>query len=671
MKNRNVYLLLLFFHLPELFLATFLIVCFFCGKSKDFYVLTAVGIFFFLRILFFFAKRIYFYKPRLDVIRRIVSNFRNGNYIYFADTITGNDLLAKLIKSLVATGVQIEKNIDPQHNEIRNFHELYNSIILSAESHFIVLDEDERIVFTNRHFCSYFHFDENYILGKRLDDIFYYMNSQFQDGILKIKNGGDHIVLKKMQFISSDKISITADTNIMLLNSWGKAHMVVVFDDMSGKKDYQLSLMSRISKSMESDNVIEQIFATILTGITSGSGLGFNRAMLFLVENGTLIGKMAVGPDSFEEALEIWASLSNASPAIEGNNILDTGRRLAETVLQTSFPMNADNLFVNVLVKNESQHIYDSYNDNRVDDKIKQLMDVKEFVIMPISAMDIHMGIIVADNKFNKIPINDYDIELLNMFTIQAAFSIETYKRLTLLEDEMDKLKRKQEAIVEAEKMAAVGRIAAHISHEIRNPLVTMGGYARRIINTTRNAKQFEEEMKRFGRIILEESERLEGILSNVMDFTRPAMDTKKFNDINEVIEDTINLFYNYLSEKRITIVLEKDESVPLIKADFNQMKQVILNLIQNSIDAMPLGGNIKIMTFYKDECITIKIHDNGSGFDTADIDKLFTPFFTTKKTGIGLGLANVKKIILDHVGSIEAKNLEEGGAEFTIVLPA
>jgi len=381
---------------------------------------------------------------------------------------------------------------------------------------------------------------------------------------------------------------------------------------------------------------------------------------------------MAIGPDSFEEAMKIWSSLSNAPPAVGKNSIIDTGKRLTESVLKTSFPMNVDNLFVNALIKNESRHIYDSYNDDRVDNEIRRLMDVKEFVVMPISAINAHIGLIVADNKFNRMPINDYNIELLSMFTIQAAFSIETYNRLMVLENEMDKLKRKQDAIIEAEKMAAVGRIAAHISHEIRNPLVTMGGYARRIISTNQNTKQTKEDVKRSGRIILEESERLEKILSNVMDFTRPAADTRKFNDINEVIKDTINLFYDYLLEKKIIIISEKDENIPLIKIDFNQMKQVILNLIQNSIDAMPSGGYIKITTLYKkeDECIVIKIYDNGPGFDTDDIDKLFTPFFTTKTSGIGLGLANVRKIIVDHMGSIDANNREEGGAEFTIMLP-
>ena len=672
-KKRKISLLPFLFYLPELFLITFLGICFLEGKDKYFYIFIGIGFFFFLRILFFFTKRAYFYKPRLEILRRIISDFKNGDYIYSANTIAGNDILAGLIKSLVSMGIQIEKTINSKKNEIESFREFYSNIVLSAESHLIVLDEDERIVFANQQFCKYFHLEEEYVLGKKLDNIFYYINPHFRDGIFKIKNGEDHITIKKLQFMFSDKISITADINITLLNSWEKNHIVIVVDDISSetRKD-QLSIMDRITKSMESGNVIEQVFSTILTGITSGSGLGFNRAMLFLVEDDALIGKMAVGPDSFEEAIEIWSTLSKASSAEEKNAIPDTGKHLTESVIQTSFPMSADNLFVNALIKNESQHIYDSYNDNRVENKVKQLMDVKEFVVMPISAMNIHIGVIVADNKFNRMPISDYNIELLSMFAIQAAFSIETYNRLTLLENEMDKLKRKQDAIVEAEKMAAVGRIAAHISHEIRNPLVTMGGYARHIINTPQKTKQAEDDIKRSGRIILEESERLEKILSNVMDFTRPATDTREFNDINEVIEDTINLFHNYFLEKNIILILEKGEDMPLVKVDFNQMKQVILNLIQNSVDAMPSGGYIEIITFYEDENIIIKVRDNGPGFSTTDIDKLFTPFFTTKTAGIGLGLSNVKKIIMNHMGSIEAKNLveSEGGAEFTIALP-
>ena len=169
--------------------------------------------------------------------------------------------------------------------------------------------------------------------------------------------------------------------------------------------------------------------------------------------------------------------------------------------------------------------------------------------------------------------------------------------------------------------------------------------------------------------IILKESERLEGTLSNVMDFTKPAKYIREFNNINDVINDTIRLLKNLFLERKITVDLDLKDDIPLVKSDFNQMKQVVLNLIQNCIDATPPGGHIGIFTDNDDEKIIIRINDTGSGIDEPDPNIIFEPFFTTKITGVGLGLAIVKRIIKDHNGEISVMN-RETGVEFTITLP-
>jgi signal transduction histidine kinase len=154
------------------------------------------------------------------------------------------------------------------------------------------------------------------------------------------------------------------------------------------------------------------------------------------------------------------------------------------------------------------------------------------------------------------------------------------------------------------------------------------------------------------------------------MDFTRPSKYIKEFNNINDVVEDTVELLRNLFLEKRIEVSITRDENAPLVKSDFNQMKQVMLNLIQNSIDATPSGGSISLITEYDREFLTIRVLDNGSGIAEEDPNIVFEPFFTTKVTGVGLGLANVKKIIKDHSGTIEVRNREEAGVEFIIRLP-
>jgi signal transduction histidine kinase len=154
------------------------------------------------------------------------------------------------------------------------------------------------------------------------------------------------------------------------------------------------------------------------------------------------------------------------------------------------------------------------------------------------------------------------------------------------------------------------------------------------------------------------------------MDFTRPSKYIKEFNNINEVVVDTVELLRNLFLEKKIDIDIDMDENIPLVKSDFNQMKQVMLNLIQNAIDATPAGGSINIITENDSQFVAIRVQDTGTGIDQEDPDIVFEPFYTTKVTGVGLGLANVKKIIKDHNGSIEVVNRENAGAEFVVKLP-
>ena len=386
------------------------------------------------------------------------------------------------------------------------------------------------------------------------------------------------------------------------------------------------------------------------------------------------MGKMAVGPDSFEEAIDIWSSIpgSSGTDMTESGEIKQHGLLLLEKVLSTKISLKEDSLFSRVYRNMDSAHIYDSWNEPALGDELVRFMDVKEFVVVPLVVGSRAIGIITADNKFNQSPIGNESIELLLIFASQAALSIESYDNLANVKKEMQKIQSKQEAIVESEKMAAVGRIASHIAHEIRNPLVTMGGYARRI---TQLAKTYKENPKnkdkiiKAAEIILKESERLEGTLSNVMDFTRPAKYMREFHNINDVISDTVALLKNLFQERKIEVQLDLKDNLPLVKSDFNQMKQVVLNLLQNCIDASVPGGGITIFTDNDDDSIIIKIRDTGTGIDEPDPNIIFEPFYTTKITGVGLGLAIVKKIIKDHNGEITVKNMDTG-VEFNIILP-
>ena len=300
---------------------------------------------------------------------------------------------------------------------------------------------------------------------------------------------------------------------------------------------------------------------------------------------------------------------------------------------------------------------------------MRDFLEVNEFVIVPLILENRAIGLVIVDNKFNQLSIGDDHIKLLSIFAGQAALLIESHRSVSTLKEEMSRMSKRQEAIVESEKLAAIGRIAAHIAHEIRNPLVTMGGYATRIQMLIKNSGN-TKDIQKATEIILKETERLENFLFNVMDLTKPPELIMKLNDINKVITDTVGLLRNFFQERKIHIEENLDPEIPLLKSDFNQMKQAILNLLQNAIDATPPDGKIEITTSCNSKNVILTVKDDGSGVADSDIEKIFDPFFTTKVTGVGLGLSIVHKIIKDHSGDISVRNVETGGAEFKIKLP-
>ncbi len=645
-------------------------------KTSTYYIMLAgMLIYFFSRLYFYYYRVGFFLWNNLKNLRQIIDEFKKGKFNLAESDISVTDNISQVLKELLTVGKQFGSIVSSQSDEIKKFHEIYSHIICSINSHFIVIDKNEKILYANESFCKKFNIEGDIVTGKGLSSIFYFVNTRLKIGINQIiKNReSDSLVLKNVHLMSVNRKSIISDLKISSMNLNGEEQVVIIIDDITDRfsKDYHASILSHISETMGDESETETTFYNILAGVTSGSGLGFNRAMLFMVENDMLQGKMAVGPDSFEEAIEIWNSLSSADVDVTVQYPIEIKRgSLLKKVQGYRASLAIENIFTQAVISKESIHIRNAGSDNRVSDDIRKFMEVDEFVIMPMISFNKTIGIIIADNKYNMTGISMQSIDLLSIFCFQSAFLIESYLNLIEVRKEMKKIEERQEAIIESEKMAAVGRIASHIAHEIRNPLVTMGGYAKRILKYTSENMLDIKKVISSADIIFNESERLEKILSNVMDFTKPSKYLKEFNDVNHIIRDTYKLLKNVLLEKNIKINMKLSEKLPNVKSDFNQMKQVFLNLFQNAIEATPSGGNLTIITEPEDSYVVIRIIDSGTGIKSEDPELIFEPFFTTKITGVGLGLANVKKIIMDHRGKITAANNDKGGAEFVIKLP-
>ncbi|KJU83419.1 sensor histidine kinase [Candidatus Magnetobacterium bavaricum] len=231
---------------------------------------------------------------------------------------------------------------------------------------------------------------------------------------------------------------------------------------------------------------------------------------------------------------------------------------------------------------------------------------------------------------------------------------------------------RLNDRLIQSEKLSALGRLSANVAHEIRNPLMVIGGYARRL-NKLMPQGSWE---KQGTEVIYSEVTRLEMILKNALSYAKNTKLNLQYYNVNYVVEESLSNYTDICSEKNI-VLKKTTNAVPDVPIDKNQIRQVLDNLISNAIDAMPDGGVMEVSTesvlIGQRQYVTIKVTDTGAGINPKNIDHIFEPFFSTKEigTGTGLGLPLSKKIVQDHGGDITVDNHPgQQGCIFCVNLP-
>ncbi len=222
------------------------------------------------------------------------------------------------------------------------------------------------------------------------------------------------------------------------------------------------------------------------------------------------------------------------------------------------------------------------------------------------------------------------------------------------------------ERLRERERLAAIGAMAAGLAHEIRNPLGAIKGAAQ-YLDPTRPANPEDSE---FLEVIIEETNRLNSVVTQFLDYARPFRARFDSVDLNGIIRRTVKLVQARAGNPA-PIELELDPALPRIQADGEQLKQVVLNLVLNAQDATgDRESPVVIRTLRRGEDVEVRVRDGGVGIPARDIEQIFTPFFTTKHSGTGLGLAVCQRIVHNHGGSIRPSSTVGRGAEFIVQLP-
>ena len=251
------------------------------------------------------------------------------------------------------------------------------------------------------------------------------------------------------------------------------------------------------------------------------------------------------------------------------------------------------------------------------------------------------------------------ELELLEAFSNQITLAVSRaliYRNLSL----------KDKQIMQAEKMAAIGELAAGIAHEIRNPLGIITGSAETI--RKHEEQKIREEMTCY---ILEESNRINGLISTFLDYARPKEPKLMKCDLREVMEKTLLLLSPQAKTLGVEVRKEVSQKPLMAFIDPDQMRQAFTNLGVNAFEAMPQGGVLKVMMAENARGkIFIRFTDTGKGIGKEMQAKIFDPFFTTKEGGTGLGLSIAHRIITQHGGEVNVESEEGRGSTFTITLP-
>lgn len=393
---------------------------------------------------------------------------------------------------------------------------------------------------------------------------------------------------------------------------------------------------------------MEEVLRLVLEGATKN--IGFDRARLYLVDEkrNVLECKMAVGMDEKE---------------VKGMTL---PLRLEDSVVARS------------IFERKPFVIADATRDPRVNPVLREKLRLHSLVVIPLLAKQKALGAVAADFAEAGRTITQEALDAMMVLAQEAglalhhAFLYEELKAFSRrLEERIQKmtwdLREAEVQLRRSEKLAALGQLAAGIAHEIRNPLTSINILIHSLRESLPSGVSYREDLK----VIEEEIDRINSTVDQFLRFARPSPPLFERTQLWPLVEDTLSLLRPQIGKQRISVRTEFDPLPPLL-IDREQMKQVILNLLFNAIQAMPDGGTLvlKGRGNREERWVLFVVEDSGPGIPSHHLHKLFDPFFSTKEGGIGLGLSIVQRIIDEHHGKIEVESPTKGGARFKVWLP-
>ena len=414
------------------------------------------------------------------------------------------------------------------------------------------------------------------------------------------------------------------------------------------KRNIRLNILNAISKTVSSslnlDEILKSTIDKTLEVLESDSVriylLDKKRKILKLVAHKGLSAKLIDEP---------FMQYRNPGDGLLGRTILDGETRLVDNFLRSDDP----------------------YVDSIIEEGLHST------AYIPLSTKGELTGVMCVSSHYPVEFAAGY-IEFLTAIGSQIGVAVDNANLYENIKSAYEDLKDAQEQIVQSEKLASLGKLAATIAHEINNPLAAVLTYIRLMIKL-KDRNEFSsdrlEDISRYLTTMESETARCGEIVKNLLAFSRQSKITIKRHRIADIIDRTLNLISHDLEMKEIKLKKTIEPNLPDVHCDFQQIQQALLNLMYNASDAMNEGGTLMVTANKKDETekfLEVTVSDTGCGITEGDKEKIFDPFFTTKEEGknVGLGLSVVYGIITRHNGSIDLESRVGKGSTFKVSLP-
>jgi len=456
-------------------------------------------------------------------------------------------------------------------------------------------------------------------------------------------------VIGTLSVDSGEAEAFTQDDERLLVMLANQAAIAIENARLYGeaKRADELAALNRIATAMVSTLDLDQVLTLAMQGINETLRVEAGSLLLLDEAEGELVPRMTL----FGEK------------SVQGEMTLSLGQGVAGWVVQEGKPL---------LLPNARQ-------ENRLPSTTAQLLGIgaRSVLCVPLVLREKTIGAIEVINKWGAKFTED-DLTLLNSIAASVAIAIENARLYTEVKDFADELARSQAQLIQSEKLAATGKLAASIAHELNNPLQAVQSCVYLVADQTDPS----DSNRQYLDIAHEELDRMARIVGQMVEFYRPSNEGRIPTDVNALLENVIALVRKRLQQGDIEVDLELAPDLPLIVATGDHLKQVFLNMIINALEAMPQGGRLEMATRYITAgdgrtkasadagFVEIEFADTGVGISAEHIHNIFDPFFTTKSKGMGLGLSVSYGIVERHGGQIQVESKVGEGTTFIVRLP-